>query len=450
MLTLFSSQSEPYCDRLSRRGFLRAGALGMGALTLPQLLALKARGAVSKKAKAKSVIMICLGGGPSQIDMYDMKPDAPSDYRGEFIPIKTNLPGLDICELMPRQARLADKFSIVRSVQWIEPDHQRAEVFTGFPTKFNRPSFGSIVSRMHQTAADSKLPKFVSLSAEYNEEIQRFESPGYAGSAHRAFTPSRRGLENFTLPREISLDRLAGRRDLLRSLDGIRRDIDARGEFDGIDSFNAKALDMITSPQVRDAFDLSKESPELLARYGRKGANFEYNRNPAGWDFEAFVRARRLAEAGVPYISMQVGLWDHHGGDAQGSIFNGYRTLLPLYDQSISALIEDLYSRGLDKEVAVVVWGEFGRTPKVNAGGGRDHWPQAGFAMFVGGGLQMGQVVGATDKLASHPTTKAYSPQSVLATLYHVLGIDPGTNLPDHNGRPMYLLDEREPVVELL
>jgi hypothetical protein len=450
MLTLFTGSPQRYCDRLSRRGFLRIGALAMGGLALPGLLQLQAQGAPAQKRRAKSVIMVCLGGGPSQIDMYDMKPEAPSDYRGEFHPIRTNLPGLDICELMPRQAKIADKFSVVRSVQWIEPDHQRAEVFTGFPKKDHRPSFGSIVSRMAAPREGNKLPRFVSLSSEYDQEIQTFEAPGYVGAAHRAFIPSRRGLENFTLPREITLNRLEDRRQLLASLDSVRRDIDGRGEFEGIDAFTAKALDMITSPQVREAFDISKEPAELVERYGRKGRTFEYNKGPAQWDFEAFIRARRLAEAGVPYISLQVGLWDHHGGDAQGSIFGGYRTLLPMYDQSISALIEDLHARGLDKDVAVVVWGEFGRTPKVNAGGGRDHWPGAGFALFSGGGLKMGQVVGATDKTASSPTTRPYSPQNVLATLYHVLGIDPSATLPDHNGRPMYLLDEREPIAELV
>jgi uncharacterized protein (DUF1501 family) len=207
---------------------------------------------------------------------------------------------------------------------------------------------------------------------------------------------------------------------------------------------------MITSPQVREAFDISREPEAVVARYGRKGTTYEYNKTPNRWEYEDFIRARRLVEAGVPYVSLQVGLWDHHGGDLQGSIFNGYRTMLPPLDQSLSALIEDLYQRGLDKDVAVIVWGEFGRTPKVNSGSGRDHWPQAGFALFAGGGLKMGQVVGATDRTASAPTTRPYGPQNVLATLYHVLGIDPATTLADLNGRPVHLLDHREPIAELV
>jgi hypothetical protein len=448
MLTLYSTAGQRFCDRISRRGFLRAGALGLAALSLPRLLELRAKGAVAPKSRGKSVIMICLGGGPSQIDMYDMKPDAPADYRGEFRPIKTNVPGFELCELMPRQSKLADKFSVVRNVQWVEPDHQRAEVFSGYPVKAHRPSFGSIVSRLYH-APDLKLPKFVSLSSEYNQELQTFEDPGYVGAAHRAFIPTRRGLENFALRPEITVERLGGRQELLRSLDNVRRDLD-KSEFAALDKFTAQALDMITSRNVRDAFDIEREPRELVERYGHKDAKYEYNKSPVRWEFEDFIRARRLVEAGVPYVSLQVGLWDHHGGDQQGSIFHGYRTLLPLLDQSLSALIEDLYDRGLDRDVAVIVWGEFGRTPKVNPGGGRDHWPQAGCAMIIGGGLKMGQIVGATDRTAAMPTTQPYTPQNVLATLYHVLGIDPATTLPDHNGRPIHLLDDRDPITELV
>ncbi len=448
MLTIRSGNPQRYCDLLSRRNFLRVGALGLGGLSLSRLLQLRAEGAVTG-GRGKSVIMICLGGGPSQIDMYDMKPDAPSECRGEFHPIKTNVPGFELCELMPRQSKLADKFSVVRNVQWIEPDHQRAEVFTGYPKKDERPSFGSIVSRLYPSR-DTKLPKFVSLSSEYNQELQMFEAPGYVGAEHRAFIPTRAGLANFSLPKEITLDRLGDRKALLQSLDNIRRNLDGRGEFEALDTFTAQALGIVTSREVREAFDLSKEPEKVVARYGYKGAKYEYNKSPAPWEFESFIHARRLVEAGVPYVSLQVGLWDHHGGDLQGSIFNGYRSMLPLYDQSLSALIEDLYERGLDRDVAVIVWGEFGRTPKVNPGGGRDHWPQAGCALFVGGGLKMGQIVGATDATAAAPTTQPYGPQNVLATLYHVLGIDPATTLPDHTGRPVYLLDEREPIRELI
>ncbi len=449
MLTFQSQLARQYCDGLSRRSFLQVGGLAMGGMTLANHLALQTHGAVNAGAKGKSVIMVCLGGGPSQLDMYDMKPDAPADIRGAFSPIRTNVAGTHICELMPRQAKLADKFSIVRNMTWIEPDHQRAEIFTGYPKNKPRPSFGSIVSRLYNRA-DKSLPGFVSVSSEYDQELRHFEQPLWAGASHRAFIPSSSALNNFTLPREVSLERLDNRKQLLKSIDRIRRDLDSTGEFAGKDAFTAQALEMITAPSVRDAFDLSKEKPETLARYGREGSMFVYHNSPNYWDHKAFIRARRLVEAGVPYVSLQVGTWDHHGASGDGGgIAASYRELLPYYDQCISALIEDLHERGLDKQVAVIVWGEFGRTPKVNSVGGRDHWPQAGCVLFAGG-LKTGQIIGATDKTASAPTTKAYGPQNALATLYHFLGIDPETALTDFNGRPTPLLDDREPIAELV
>jgi hypothetical protein len=207
---------------------------------------------------------------------------------------------------------------------------------------------------------------------------------------------------------------------------------------------------MISSGKARRAFDLADEPDHVLDRYRSGGSKFRYYRNEAHWDWEAFVRARRLAEAGVPFVSMQVGLWDHHCDAKSGSIFEGYQSLLPLYDRCIAALINDLHERGLSDDVCVVAWGEFGRTPKVNKAGGRDHWPGAGCVLFAGGGLKVGQYVGATDARAEAPTTRAYGPQNVLATLYHALGIDPGQTLPDFAGRPQYLLDDRDVISELI
>ncbi len=450
MLTMFSGQPRSYCDGVSRRDFLRIGSLGLGGLTLPGLLALQAQGAATDPKRAKSVIMISLGGGPSHLDMYDMKPDAPSAYCGEFRPIKTNVPGFDICELFPRQAKLADKFAVVRSMQWVEPDHQRAEIFTGFPKKDRRPSFGSIVSKLAAKEEGNKLPRFVSLTSDGDKDNQIYEAPGYVGDAHRPFIPSKRGVDNFTLQKEITLERFEDRKKLLSQLDTLRRNVDAHGpEFEGIDAFTAQALDMMTSPYVRAAFDISDEPANLVARYGTKGSTFHYGAQTV-FNFEALIQARRLAEAGVPYISLQLGEWDHHGGGEQGTIFGSYRTLLPLYDQAIAALIEDLHDRGLDKDVAVVIWGEFGRGPRINGVGGREHWPASGFAMFAGGGWKTGQTIGATDKTGSTPISRPYNSQNVLATLYRVLGIDPATTLPDISGRPMYLLEDREPISELI
>ncbi|HLY11350.1 MAG TPA: DUF1501 domain-containing protein [Planctomycetota bacterium] len=448
MLTFSNGGGPRYCDGMSRRGFLKAGSLALGGLAMPDFLRLKAHGAVSSEGKAKSVIMIVLGGGPSHVDTYDMKPEAPAEIRGEFRPMRTNNPAIDINELFTKQAKLADKFSLVRTATWQEPDHQRVEIFTGFPKNMRRPSFGSFVSRM-TPERDHALPKFVSLNGD-NGEVAEAEQPLYAGAMHRAFTPADRGLKSLELTKEVDLNRLSSRKQLLDTLDTLRRESDTKGEMDAADAFSKQALDMLTSGKARKAFDLSDENPKVLARYSTTGNRFQYYRGPAHWDWEAFVRARRLVEAGVTFVSMQVGTWDHHCDANSGSIFEGYRTLLPLYDACISALITDLHERGLDKDVCVVVWGEFGRTPRINQFGGRDHWPGAGTVLFSGGGLKMGQIVGATSTGGEYPTTRAYNPQNILSTLYHVLGVDPSATIPDLNGRPQYVLDDRDPVVELL
>src|SRR3954471_13615580 len=396
MLTVFGASRNRSCGGLSRREFLRVGALGLGGLSAADLLRLRAEGMVDPGARARSVIYVYLFGGPSHIDTYDMKPDAPAEVRGEFHPMHSNVPGMDMCELFTEQARIADKFSVVRSATWVEPDHQRIEIFTGFPRKERRPSFGSCVSRF--TQRDASMPKFVSLQGR-DGEIAEAEDPLWAGAQHRAFVPEREGMKNLEITKSVDLTRLRDRKQLLDSLDRIRRDVDAAGQMGAMDTYSAQALDMLTSGKARKAFDISDEPEAVLEPYKKLGGKFRYLTSEANWDWQAFVRARRLVEAGVPFVSMQVGLWDHHCDANSGSIFKGYRSLLPLYDHCISALINDLHSRGLDKDVCVVAWGEFGRTPKLNQYGGRDHWPNAGSVLFAGGGLKMGQYIGATNKL---------------------------------------------------
>jgi hypothetical protein len=347
---------------------------------------------------------------------------------------------------------MAERFSVVRSATWQEPDHQRVEIFTGFGKNAQRrPSFGSLVSRL-SGASSASLPRFVSLMGD-NGEIAEAEQPLYAGARHRSFVPAAGGLKSLELDAQVDLSRLRNRKELLGTLDGLRREADATGEMGALDAFSAQALDMLTTGRARRAFDLSGEKPETLARYGAGGDKYHYIHNPGGssfWDWQSFVRARRLVEAGVRFVSLQVGLWDHHGGEGLKSIFEGYRSLLPLYDLALSALIADLHERGLGEDVCVVVWGEFGRTPRINKYGGRDHWPGAGSVLFSGGGLKMGRAVGETSSGGEYPVTRPYGPQNILATLYHVLGIDPSATIPDHNGRPQYLLDDREPVAELV
>src|SRR3989475_8666527 len=242
--------------------------------------------------------MICLGGGPSHLETYDMKPEAPAEIRGEFRPIKTNVPGMRVCELLPRQAKLADKFAVVRTVTWQEPDHQRIEIFTGFPKRERRPSFGSYVSRL-APRRDAALPRFVSLKGD-DQEIAEAEQPLWVGAQHRAFGPDNRGLRALELTRQVDLSRLRSRKELLTQLDTLRREVDARGEMRAFDAFSDQAFDMLTSGKARRAFDLGDEKPQTLDRYRAGGDKFMYSHSssPVSWDWESFVRARRLVEAG--------------------------------------------------------------------------------------------------------------------------------------------------------
>jgi hypothetical protein len=439
MLNFFGPNGGKLCDGLDRRSFLKVGALAASGLTLADLLRLKAQGAANPRSMSKAIIMVYLNGGPSHVDMYDLKPDAPVEYRGEFKPIKTNVPGMDICELMPLQARIADKLAIVRNMQFQQQGHTAPELYTGF-LKGDRPAIGSVVSKLRSDAGiRGALPPNV-----YLGDANHVGRPSFLGKAHEAYIPGPKAA-NLGLVRDISLERLHDRRHLLHTFDTLQRDLDdARSSMAGMDAFTAQALEMITTNKARDAFDVSREPESVRTRYG-KGTEY--------------LQARRLVEAGVPVVTLTPqnhnvpskcnGQWDHHD-----HIFTCLRAVLPQYDQSIHALVTDLHERGLNKDVAVVVWGEMGRTPRVGTQrgtvAGRDHWPQAGFALFAGGGLEMGQVIGATDPRGERPRGGPYTPQNVLATLYHVLGIDPVTTLNDHTGRPVYLLDDRRKIAELV
>jgi len=450
MLTFWGPKHH-FCDRINRRDFLRVGALGLGGLTLADLLRLRAQ--AGNQSVPRSVIMVCLAGGPSHIDMYDLKPSAPADIRGDFKPIKTNVPGFDICELFPKQAQIADKLALVRTVQFVEPmQHELQEVYTGFPRAAGRPSFGSVISRFHGRA-DGSVPRYVSLD-QYAANHAEVENPQYVGAAHRAFLFGGEGVKNLGLQKGMTTDRLADRRKLLDAFDTVRRDIDAREEMGALDEFMARAMQIVTSTKARDAFDLSREPEAVRQRYGTPGSKYTYGNDPKPtnpWPADKFLLARRLVEAGVSVVTMRIGTWDYHGTTSgTGNIFTGLRTQLPLLDQSIHALVTDLHERGLDKEVAVLVWGEFGRTPRINKVEGRDHWPEASFALFAGGGLRTGQVVGETDSQAARPKTRALTAQDVLATVYQTLGISPSNALVDFSGRPRCLVDDGKPIAELV
>jgi len=446
MLT-FWGRKQRFRDRLSRREFLRLGALGLGGVTLADLLRLEARGETKEQGRGKSVIYIVLSGGPSHIDMYDLKPEAPAEYRGPFKPIATRLTGTRICELMPLQAAWMDRLALLRGIRSVENDHFLSEVYTGLPrTAGHRPAFGSIVS--HQAEQPSALPAYVSLDRPASGPFD-FEKPYYAGAGHAPFRPFGDALEDLNPVK--SLHRLQDRKQLLTAFDTMRRDLDQGDALRGLDSFQARALDIITSPKVRDAFDLSKEPDRLVDSYGKgKYPHQTVKTIFYPWEGKRFLLARRLVEAGVRVVTLRLDEWDHHGGP-QADIFAALRYLLPLLDRSLCALFNDLRDRGLDKDVLVVVLGEFGRTPKIEPQGpGRGHWAEAGCAVLFGGGLRMGQVVGETDGRAEHAKSGSINFQNIFATIYHVLGIDPATTLADFSGRPQYLLDDREPISALV
>ncbi len=426
MLTIWGAKRQ-FCDGISRRDFMRIGAFG-ATLTLADMLRANAHAARSKSLGHKAAIMIYLPGGPTHMDTYDLKPNAPKEYRGEFNPIKTSVAGIEICELMPKQAAIMDKLAIIRSVSGAVEEHSDAQTFSGWSEQQNRnvgrPSLGAVLSKLRSGDAVD-VPQFVSLRG-----LSRGLEPGYLGVAHRAFQPNGPGMANLKLPSSVSFDRLEDRKTLLSSFDQMRRDVDASGTMIGLDSFTSKAFDIVTSGTIRKALDLDQEDPKVRDRYGKA---------------TQFLTARRLVEAGVGCVTLAIGGWDTHGDN-----FRTMRRQLPDVDQAVSALVEDLYARGLDQDVVVVMWGEFGRTPRINGGAGRDHWPTVMSCLLSGGGLRMGQVVGASSARGEYPKDRPCSVQSILATIYRALGIDPSMTFASGNGRPIHLLDERNPVAELL
>jgi hypothetical protein len=407
---------------------LQIGAFGAG-LTLADLLRLRATATApaAPAASPKSAIMIYLPGGPSHMDMYDLKPEAPVEYRGEFRPIATNVPGIQICEHFPQQARMFDKLAVVRSIVSVD-EHSDSLVMTGYSENTNRnahhPSFGAVVSRLRGNA-QADVPPFVSLRG-----MGIGCEPGYLGVAHRAFTPSGPGMSNLGLAGGLNSQRVEDRRSLLAEFDNVRRDIDASGTMSGMDAFATRAFDMIASGSVRRALDLSREDPRVRDRY--RGV-------------EDFLRARRLVEAGVGCVTLAIHGWDTHGDN-----FRALRRQLPDVDRGVANLVQDLCDRGMDQDVVTVMWGEFGRTPRVNNSAGRDHWAPVMSALIAGGGLRMGQAVGSSSSRGEYPRDRRCTVSQVLSTLYRAIGIDPSMTFPNGSGRPMYILDDREPLAELL
>jgi hypothetical protein len=448
-----------YCDGASRRDFLQLGVAGMAAVGVPDLLRAKAASAQSPATSRRtSVILIWLDGGPGHMDMYDMKPDAPAEYRGIWRPIRTKVPGFEVTELFPKQAKVTDKFSIVRSLHHDTGDHfagghrmltAKDMGVSGANNTQKFPGIGAIVSREVGPRV-AGMPGYV--AAPHAASIGL--APGYFGGhmlgvQHDPFvtgdpsTPAYQ-VRNLNLAGGLTLERLEDRRSLLGQFDRTRASLDKNPTVEAMDRFGREAFEFVTGPVAREAFAIGKEDPKLRDRYGRNS-----------WG-QSTLLARRLVEAGSTFVTVHFGGWDHHW-DLQ----KGYENYLPKVDAAVATLFEDLDERGLLDTTLVVLCGEFGRTPKMNDGGnggppmskgtpGRDHWGNAMFCLMGGGGVRGGQVVGSTDRLGQRPHTRAVTPSNIHATIYHVLGIDPKLQLFDPSGRPVSVLDDPDPIAELL
>lgn len=457
MLTILGNaqrNKQGFCDGLSRRGFLTIGGFAMGGLALPQVL--KAEAEARTGSSHKAIINVYLPGGPSHADLWDLKPEAPTEVRGEFRPIATNVPGIEICELFPRMAQMMDKFIPVRTISDADGLHDGYQCMTGRKKSDRRPpggwpAAGSWVSKLQGNVNGAVPPNVALMYTVGNRTWGEPADGGFLGVAQTPFnllgSKARSSAEGMVL-QGITLERLRDRDLLMKSFDGFRRSADSKGVMDSIDIYTQQAIGILTTSKLAEALDLSKEDPRILARYGKSDEHFQ--RDGAPRMVENFCVARRLVEAGARYVSMNYSRWDWHGGD--GMNFPMSREEFPLLDQALSALVTDLHERGLDKDVSVVVWGEFGRTPKINNNNSRDHWPQVSCAMLAGGGMRTGQVIGKTNRYAEHPVERPVKFQEVFATLYKNAGIDTRqVRIFDTAGVPQYMVaDGIEPLHEVL
>lgn len=457
-----------HCDGISRRDFLHAGALGIGGLTLADMLRLEADAGITNSEKA--VINIHLDGGPPQMDMIDMKPQAPAEIRGEFSPISTSDPGIQVCELMPRIATMVDQFALIRSLVGSAGRHDAFQCQAGFPFQDlesigGRPAMGSVIAKLRGTATDN-APPFVDLM-QGRPLVRNSARPGFLGPAYGPFRPDISAM--FARPLEAGMQkelaakganhatslklndmlselRLDDRAGLLVALDRVRREVDASGMMDAMDRFTQQAAGILLSGQFADAMDLSKENPRTVALYTSptpRGTRFATADDE--FSMRKLLLARRLIEAGVRCVSVSFSDFDTHSSN-----FDRMRHMLPILDRGLHALVNDLAQRGRLQDVSIVAWGEFGRSPKINSNAGRDHWPRVGMAMLAGGGMRVGQVIGATDRTASEAIARPVSYQDVFATLYRNLGIAADkTTMIDPTGRPQYVLNSGKPLAEL-
>lgn len=440
MLKIPGFANNQYCDQVTRRQFLQIGGMTLGGLSLMDVLSAEA--ATGIRNSSKSVIVIYLPGGPAHQDTFDLKPDAPKEVRGDFKPIKTNVPGIEICELMPRMAKMMDKVSVIRSLVGCRDEHDSHLCLSGYTAaesgQLHPPTMSAVVSRI-MGSADPTVPASINLSNRTQHMPYNDPGPGFVGDGYGSLKPDGPLMADMML-KGASMDRMADRRQLLKSLDRFRRKADA---LQGLDELQARAFGILTSSKLVQALDISKEDPKTLAMYGKGIEAIQGDASPM--KNEQFLIARRLAEAGARVVTVSYGFWDYHGNN-----FGSLKNSLPHLDQGVSALIQDIHDRGLDKDVSVVVWGDFGRTPTINKDAGRDHWPRVSCCLLAGGGMKTGQVIGSTTPDAGEPNSRPVDYKDVFVSLYKNLGIDIcDTAVPDTTGRPNYLFAGHSAVDEL-
>ena len=422
-----------YCDGLTRRGFLTVGSLAVGGLTLPGLLraeANRAGGVSPPRGGHKAVIMVYLTGGLAHQDTFDLKPNAPAEVRGEFRPIPTNVPGIQIGQHLPKLARCMDKLIVVRSLVGQRDEHSSWQSYTATTMdaakREQKPHFGSVVAKL-QGQTHPVMPAFVDLSPTMQHKPYNSPGPAMLG---RAVAPVKVDGDEVAVMKNLVVpaDRLGDRKGLLARLDAVRGSSDRSG-----DTFHDRAFDVLTSSKMVEALDVTKESVRTRDRYG-KGSPKHLGDGAPQWN-DQLLMARRLVEAGARVVTVAYGFWDTHGRN-----FKYLQDHLPLFDTGVSALVEDIYARGLDEDVTVVVWGEFGRTPKINPDAGRDHWSRVNSALLAGGGMRTGQVIGSTDSSAGEAKDDPTPYPGVLATVYRNLGLDPHAVVTDVADRPTPIL----------
>ncbi len=443
MLDVNAGQGPIQCDGLSRRHFVRLGALSVLGLSLPDMLHMEAAQAANKaakKARAKNVLLIFLGGGLTHHDTLDPKPDAPQEIRGKYGTIPTGIPGIRFSDQMPELAKITDIFALCRGQVTGSDHHETAAQWMltgnyGVMQGGDYPSIGSIVT--HEMRALNTLPPYVAVprNHSFTWELGKAAWLGERYESFKSDDPSRKDwkVPNLSLLADVPPQRLSRRQTMLKAIDNLARRVEASDEVGSMDTFYQRATQMILSSEARQAFDLSKEPDKLRDEYGRDGR----------WGAQALL-SRRLLEAGVRFVLLSYSAWDHHA-----KIFEACDKALPGFDKAVAALLRDMKRRGMLEDTLVAMYGDFGRTSKINKDAGRDHWGNAGVMLFAGAGVRGGQVIGATDERGEYVTDRAIRPPEVAATIYHALGMDYEKTLVTPQGRPVPILPDCEPIHEL-